>query len=32
MDSLSHSFKKEIENQPEDYFLTYDMYDLLIDE
>lgn len=31
MDSLSNSFKNEIESHPEDYFLTFDMYDLLID-
>lgn len=32
MEKLSDSFKQEIESHPEDYFLTFDMYDLLIDE
>lgn len=32
MEKLSASFKREIEAHPEDYFLTFDMYDLLIDE
>ena len=31
MEKLSKSFKEEIERNPEAYFLTYDMYDLLID-
>lgn len=31
MEKLSQSFKDEIEKNPEAYFLTYDMYDLLID-
>ena len=31
MDNLSQSLKDEIESSPETYFLTYDMYDLLID-
>lgn len=32
MEKLSASFKREIDAHPEDYFLTFDMYDLLIDE
>lgn len=31
MSKLSPSFKAEIDANPEYYFLTYDMYDLLID-
>ena len=31
MEKLSNSFKEEIEKNPEIYFLTYEMYDLLID-
>ena len=31
MEKLSQSFRAEIEKNPEIYFLTFDMYDLLID-
>lgn len=32
MEKLSENFKREINANPEAYFLTFDMYDLLIDE
>jgi hypothetical protein len=32
MGQLSDSLKSEINEHPENYFLTFDMYDLLIDD
>ena len=31
MDQLGESFQAEIKTYPEDYFLTFEMYDLLFD-
>jgi hypothetical protein len=31
MELLTDSLKKEIRAQPEDYYLTFEIYDLLVD-